>query len=237
MKVSVICAVYNGQQFLGEAIDSVLGQSGFSTAGFGLEMLVVDDGSTDATDEVIASYGGAVRGFRQANRGQPTALNAGIVAAGGDAITFLDCDDLRGPGSLREQAELLVCAPEADIVVGQTQVYMPGPTLAPLDAEQDGTPLRGFVPFGPPRPIPSLANRLFRRRVFEAVGTLNPAERCSADVDFLARCDELGVPAVPSPGVAQLYRRHQGAMTNERAFLQKNFIGVVKRAMDRRHAA
>ena len=86
--ISVIIPTYNYARFLAEAIDSALGQSYAP-----LEIIVVDDGSTDATSEVLAAYGDRIRVLRQKNQGVAMARNAGIAAARGDYLAFLDSDD------------------------------------------------------------------------------------------------------------------------------------------------
>jgi glycosyltransferase involved in cell wall biosynthesis len=87
-KVSVIIITYNRSQLLPVAIDSVLAQTYPS-----IEVIVVDDGSTDDTPEVMLHYAERVRYIRQENRGVPAARNTGIRAATGDFINFLDSDD------------------------------------------------------------------------------------------------------------------------------------------------
>src|SRR4029450_5225599 len=88
-KVSVIIPTYNGAGFIGETIDSVLEQTYQD-----FELIVVDDGSTDETHKVLNSYGDKLKICSQANRGVTAARNAGIQAASGELIAFLDHDDL-----------------------------------------------------------------------------------------------------------------------------------------------
>src|SRR5919201_1733113 len=104
--VSVVIAVYNGARWIAETLDSVLAQS-FPR----FEVIVVDDGSTDATPAVAASYGDRVRYLRQDNGGQPSARNAGIRAARGSYIAFVDADDLWVPTKLQMQVDFLARQP------------------------------------------------------------------------------------------------------------------------------
>lgn len=96
--VSVIIPVYNRAQQVCDAVASVLAQT-FTD----YELIVVDDGSTDDTPEMLACYGDRIRLIRQANRGVSAARNTGIVAARGALIAFLDSDDLWLPHKLRAQ--------------------------------------------------------------------------------------------------------------------------------------
>lgn len=89
-----ICVLnYNYARFLADAIDSALAQDYEH-----IEVVVVDDGSTDESPEIVARYGDRVRGMRKENGGQGSAVNAGFVAARGDIVMFLDADDILVPG-------------------------------------------------------------------------------------------------------------------------------------------
>ncbi len=112
--ISVIIPTYNRAGFLKEAIDSVRGQDYPD-----FELIVVDDGSTDATPDLLEAYGPAIRVVRQANAGVSAARNAGIGRAGGDLIAFLDSDDLWLPGKLATQAAFFAGHPES--VICQTE--------------------------------------------------------------------------------------------------------------------
>ena len=113
-QVSVIIPTYNRAGCLREAVDSVLAQD------FGdVELIVVDDGSTDSTPQLIEGYGQAIRALRQGNRGVSATRNAGIAASRGALIAFLDSDDLWLPGKLdrqvaffNSQADALICQTE-----------------------------------------------------------------------------------------------------------------------------
>ena len=108
--VSCIIPVFNGARFLGEAVDSILAQTYRPC-----EVIVVDDGSTDATGDVIAGYGERVVAVRQPNRGEAAARNAGVRAARGALVAFLDADDLWGPEKLTRQAAKLGEDPRIDL--------------------------------------------------------------------------------------------------------------------------
>jgi glycosyltransferase involved in cell wall biosynthesis len=109
--VSVIVPAYNAERFLGRAMRSALAQTYPH-----LELIVVDDGSTDGTAEVIRSFRDArVRHLSQANRGQGAARNLGIRASTGRYVTFLDADDLYLPQKVERQVEFLTAHPECQI--------------------------------------------------------------------------------------------------------------------------
>jgi len=105
--VSVIIPVYNAGRCIGRAIESVLGQS-YSD----YEIVVVDDGSTDKTAEIVKEYGDKVRYIYQKNAGVAVARNAGIAVAKGRWIAFLDADDEWLPDKLKTQMDLLARNPD-----------------------------------------------------------------------------------------------------------------------------
>lgn len=98
-KVSVLMSVYNGEAYLREAVDSVLSQTERD-----IELVVVNDGSTDATDAIIRSYTDPrIRYLNLPHQGRVPALNAGIAACGGQFVAILDADDICMPDRLEKQ--------------------------------------------------------------------------------------------------------------------------------------
>ena len=99
--VSVIIPAYNAERYLREALDSVMAQT------YGdVEVVVVDDGSTDGTREIVRGYGPAARLIEQANAGPSAARNRGVREAGGELVAFIDSDDLWLPEKLALQVPL-----------------------------------------------------------------------------------------------------------------------------------
>jgi glycosyltransferase involved in cell wall biosynthesis len=112
-KISVVMPAYNAQDFLREAIDSVVGQEGAD-----FEFILVDDGSTDATAEIARSYGEALVYHHRDNGGVAEALNTGIGLARGEYIALMGADDVLKPGSLATRVAALDCYPTAAFVHG-----------------------------------------------------------------------------------------------------------------------
>jgi glycosyltransferase involved in cell wall biosynthesis len=111
--VSVLIDTYNHERFIEQAIESVL-QQDFPAAE--REILVVDDGSTDRTPEIVRRFEPQVRLLRKENGGQASAFNAGIPECKGEIVAFLDGDDWWAPGKLRRVAEVLRSDPEVGLV-------------------------------------------------------------------------------------------------------------------------
>ena len=116
--VSAVIATYNYGQYLGRALDSILAQEGLGEQ-FEVEIIVVDDASTDATPEVVQRYP-QVRYLRLPHRqGASGARNVGIRASTGEYVSFLDADDTWLPCKLRVQVPLLLSNPEVGVVYSQ----------------------------------------------------------------------------------------------------------------------
>jgi len=111
--ISVIIPAYNAAGTLSRALDSVLAQTWPAH-----EIIVVDDGSTDATGEVMKGYAGRVQYVRQENAGPSAARNQGVAMASGEWIAFLDADDWYYPERLAQHAQMIASDPTLDFLVG-----------------------------------------------------------------------------------------------------------------------
>ena len=116
--ISGIVPVYNGERYLRETLDSMLAQTYQP-----LEVIVVDDGSTDGTPKVVAGYGDRVRYIYQENSGPAIARNRGIDAARGEFIAFLDADDLWHPEKLMRQMTRFEARQELELSITYVQNF------------------------------------------------------------------------------------------------------------------
>jgi len=148
--ISVCINNYNYERFLRHAIDSALAEQ--ATSDVEVEVVVVDDGSTDGSLEVIASYGDRIRAVLTPNGGQAAAFNAGFAVARGDAVLFLDADDVLLPG---------VCDALADAFAADPRPVKVQVRMAVIDA--DGIPTGQLIP-GRPHPHGPLDLREHVRR-------------------------------------------------------------------------
>ena len=117
--VSVIIPVYNGERYLADAIDSVLDQT-YSA----LEIIVVDDGSTDNSRRVLEGYGDDIRYFRQDNKGTASARNFGVRNSQGSLLAFLDQDDLWVPDKLQNQVGVMAESNVVQAVFGMVEQFI-----------------------------------------------------------------------------------------------------------------
>ena len=121
-RVSVIMPAYNTAQYIGDAIDSVLNQDYPNK-----ELIIIDDGSTDGTVDIIRRYEPAVTLLTQKNQGSAVARNAGLDAARGDYVAFLDSDDIWLPGKLTAQVTYMEQHPQIGMSYSRWRVWKPGP--------------------------------------------------------------------------------------------------------------
>ena len=211
--VSVVIPVFNGERFLREAVESVLAQQ-YSH----LEIIVVDDGSTDGTASVARSLSETVRYFYQTNQGPAAARNRGIEQAQGSLIAFADADDLWPADKLALQLPYLIKTPAIDIVLGRIQqVMVSGPTQAQEPAFSV-----------------NLGSAVIRRSVFERVGLFDETMRYSEDVDWFMRAREGGATIVTIDAVTLFYRQHEENMTRGKSAAELNVLKALKKSLDRR---
>jgi glycosyltransferase involved in cell wall biosynthesis len=216
-RISVIIPVHNGEEFLAETIQSVLGQNQPS-----LEIIVVDNGSTDGTADVARSFGDRLRHVYQDNSGGPSSpRNKGIGLARGELLIFLDADDLWPKTRLETQLPYMD-DPETEIVLGHTQRFW----------ARKGT--RVYDQFTEPDLAMKLTASLIRRTVFDKVGLFDTTLRFCDDWDWYMRAREMGIRIVIHPEVAIYYRRHDHNLTNQENLANKELIMVLKRSIDRR---
>jgi glycosyltransferase involved in cell wall biosynthesis len=220
--VSVVIPAYNCERFLAAAVETIRRQ-----AHPRIEIIVVDDGSTDGTAAVARALGEGVRCITQPNAGPPAARNRGLELACGDLVGFLDADDLWCEDKLAVQVPRLLADRSIDVVMGKTLILRP-PAIPGGDSLGE--------PTGPPVLLLSLGSSLFRREVFDRVGWFDVNQRMDDDVDWFLRAIEAGARLVPVDHVVQLYRRHEANITNSRQVDQRFFLLAVKKSLDRRRS-
>jgi glycosyltransferase involved in cell wall biosynthesis len=218
--VSVVIPCFNQARFLAAAVDSVRSQRSP-----GLECIVVNDGSTDDTAVVAAALG--VRVVEQANRGLSEARNAGLAAARGDLVVFLDADDELLPDAIERGATALASDPIPAAVVGRCQVMdAAGSPLPAVHADVDRSNLyeewlsRNFVW------TPGAA--MFRRRALEEIGGFPPGLGPAADYAVYLRLARTGLVRLVGDDVVR-YRQHQAGMSRDPALMLRATLAVLRR--------
>jgi glycosyltransferase involved in cell wall biosynthesis len=218
--VSVIIPVYNGEAFLADALASIRQQNYRP-----LEIIVVDDGSTDNTATLARSFGDSVRYVSQPNSGPPAARNRGLRTARGNVIGFLDADDLWCDNKLELQLSRFVGQPKAEIVVGYTQRMQ-------LTCTEDGK--HTFRKWADRTLSMSLGCALFRKSVFDKVGFFDETLRHCDDWDWFMRAKELGISMIVHEEVTRFYRRHGNNITNQIELGNHYMLRMLKQSLNRR---
>ena len=212
--VSVVVAAYDCERYIAATLDSALAQDHEP-----LEVIVVDDGSTDATATIVEGYD--VRLVRRENGGQGAAKNTGIAAAEGDLIAFLDHDDLWAPTKIGRQVEALAAAPAAAGVVVRLEVLLepglPHPEWLPRSRE---------YPWFPP------SSWLVRRSAFETAGRFDE-ESNVPDFDWMLRARDLGLRFAIVPDVLGTYRIHGSNASYRRDAIADDGFIALRRSLDR----
>jgi glycosyltransferase involved in cell wall biosynthesis len=220
--VSVVIPVRDGARYLGEAIDSVRAQTRPPQ-----QIVVVDDGSVDATPEVIASYGSRITAISQPQSGNASASNRGIEAATGELVAFLDADDVWAPDKLALQLEVLEGDSDLDAVFGLVQQF--------LDEDADPALVDKVVIPASPQPGLCKSAMLVRRTALERVGNFDESRSNSDFTDWYLRALEHGLTSsVPDTVVARrrIHGANLGIRESERQWPAT--LDALKAALDRR---
>jgi glycosyltransferase involved in cell wall biosynthesis len=214
--VSVVIPTYNHAEFVVEAVDSVLAQTLVP-----LEIIVVDDGSTDDTQNRLASYADRIQYVFQENRGLSSARNTGIARARAAWIAFLDADDVWAPQKLAMQLRAAAEHPHAMLIgaVGRgDRRFAPPPVEAAVRMFQ----VRDFLstsPFGP-------SSAVIRREVFNEVGTFDESISPVADRDMWLRI-AANYPVVRLEWPCWWYRSTPGQMSRNPQLMFNNLKQLV----------
>lgn len=239
MQIAVIVPTYNRAHLIGATLDSILGQS-YAPA----EVIVVDDGSTDDTEAVLAAYASRVRYLRVSNSGPCKARNIGVAATTAPWVAFCDSDDLWRSDKLRRQVDLCLnargveyCFTNFQFVLGDTWHKETKFDSLPADYWKQPRKEVGsgmfvleqslFLPLLSHQPVfPSTL--LMKRSFFESAGRWNEAlgRNPSEDIEFLFRCivrPPIGVVTEPVVGI----RKHDGNWTLNSYLALSGYVEVL----------
>ena len=210
LRVSVIIPTYNYGNFIADCVNSVFRQSEKH-----IEIIIVDDGSTDSTSDVVKSFSSRVTYVFQENKGLSAARNTGLKYASGDFVQFLDFDDLLGIDAIAAKANFLRQNPGVSVAVSPTHLF------SSLSA--DGKPIingcwplhrrnldihLAYFNIAPPHAF------LIRRTAVERVGYFDESLEGCEDYDYWLRLAALGyVPHYCGEGTAVYYRQHATNMS------------------------
>jgi glycosyltransferase involved in cell wall biosynthesis len=223
--VAVVVPSYNYARFVGRAIRSAVEQTHPP-----VEVVVVDDGSTDGTDEVVRSFGPPVRLLSQANRGVSAARNAGVAATTAPLVAFLDADDAWLPRKLAAQAAMLEDDPGLGLVhCGVERVDEEGNLLSTQREGLAGSVAEDLLLLRDPGIPAGGSGALVPRLVLEAVGGFDERLSTSADWDLCLRiASAFRLGFVPEPLVR--YTLHGANMHNNLAAMEHDVLVAYEKA-------
>jgi glycosyltransferase involved in cell wall biosynthesis len=233
--VSVIVPTYNCAAFLADTLDSVLGQDYAP-----LEVIVVDDGSTDGTRDVLARYAGRIRIFEQSNSGPAAARNLAVSKSKGVYLAFLDGDDLWLPGKLSYQMAYFASHPDVHVVYGEWLVWRPdehgryAPIVMPppdrhieVDDENSGWAYTKLITG---ECILHIIATVIHRSVFDRVGGFDESLRTGSDYDFWVRISRY-YRVTKLRQVVAVYRHHASSVTYTLR-TENNGYRLIRRAIE-----
>lgn len=221
--VSCIVPVFNGERYLSQALDSIFAQSYAN-----LEVIAVNDGSTDASAGILRSYKQQVRCLEQSDKGPAAARNLGANAARGEYLAFLDQDDLWHADKLTRQLARFEARPDVDLCIGYVQMFW-------IEELQEEAVRLQAQPRTRPQPGYTSGALLVRRNVFEKVGGFDSSLWFGDAMEWFLRAAEHGAVMELLPQVLLYHRMHAANLTRRRRVASADeFLGIVKRSLDQR---
>lgn len=223
--VSVIVPVHNGERFVTEALQSILGQDYQP-----LEVIVVDDGSTDRTLEIVGKYAERVIRVSQPQAGPSAARNHGLKLAAGDFVAFLDADDWWPADALCRLIAPLLSDSMLQLVLGYSRRVWTDPAYKAKDAGRFGPYPDFTVRF------PLMGNFIARRSVFAKVGSFDTDLTNGEDTDWFIRVFEAGIPIQHLDEIVHLYRQHENNISRRLSDSEMRLLMVklARRSIHRR---
>ncbi|BAQ63086.1 putative glycosyltransferase [Geminocystis sp. NIES-3708] len=217
--ISVIIPVYNGERFLAEAIKSIIKQNYQP-----LEIIVIDDGSTDKTVNIASRFKDITKYIYQENSGVSRARNTGIKMAKGDLITFLDADDLFPSNSLEKYVDFIKNNIDVDIIQGYTQDQ----SLCQIEDDR-----LLFESERKPHIFFNVGSAIWKRSVFEKIGLFNESMNYGEDVDLWVKVNENRIKKVIIERITLFYRQYKSSINYETARGNMILMKVMKKYLDR----
>jgi glycosyltransferase involved in cell wall biosynthesis len=218
--ISVIVPVFNAEQYLSCALDSILAQDYQPH-----ELIVVDDGSNDATAEIAKSYS-QVHYVHQRNQGPAIARNTGLHHATGKLISFLDADDVWLPGRSSMEINYLAAHPEAGCVLAKFHNFLEPGVAQPAWVTHeilrtDSNPWQ-------------LGTLLAHRWIFDKVGLFDQGFFPATDIEWFVRLVDSGIPFGILPEVVLHRRIHENNVSANNILLPQQRIRILKASIDRK---
>lgn len=218
--ISVVIPVFNGENYIRESLESVLTQT-LKPA----QIIVVDDGSTDRTPDIVAAIDRSIVCLRQSKAGPAAARNLGVEAASGEYLAFIDADDLWLPDKLEKQVDYLSSHPEVDMVFGMTRHFY-SPETDDDFRKQYACP-EEILPGRHPGAM------LLKKETFLHVGPFDGTLKMGEFIEWQARATALKCAAHVLSQVVMLRRIHPSnyGITNKEH--RKDYLSIVRGLLEK----
>lgn len=218
--VSIIMPVYNGEKYVNQALENL-----FKDVYRPIEIITVDDGSSDNTAHIIEKYGN-VQYIYQDHEGVAAARNKGITVSRGEIIAFLDCDDIWQPNRLTSTVSFFRMNPEIGYVLGKEMMFV-----------ESGCDVPSWVKPEWLKEAHDASNTgvlVARKATFDRVGLFNKDMESGEDTEWLLRAREDGIPMARLPEVV-LHRRIHGNNLSGKMFRSRreNLMRIAKESIRR----
>jgi glycosyltransferase involved in cell wall biosynthesis len=223
--ISCIITAWNDELYVGEALESVLIQDYHP-----FEVIVVDDGSTDATSEIVRAFGDRVSYVHQANAGCSAARNTGIRESGGDLIAFLDADDIWLPGKLDRQASEFDLRPELHACFTFAVNFWID------ELREEAERFRGHR-IAKPLPAYGASTMMTRTSIYEDFGWFDPDQDFGQTVEWVLRVKSNGAIVDHIPDVLTRRRIHKSNRSRDQdGKARDDFLHMLKEHLDRQRS-
>lgn len=209
-KISIITPAYNAENYIEDTIKSIRKQNYDN-----IEIIIIDDGSTDATAAVCKTLD--VTLIQQENLGISAARNTGLKVATGELMAFLDADDLWFENTLKTQLELLQKTEDASFALGLSVAVS-----------------KNLTPLTEAHFILSLGAALIKKEVFEKIGTFDENLDFGEDIDLFLRIMEAEFNCTVNTTPFLKFRRHENNTTNNREKTNQFFLKAIRQSLKRR---
>lgn len=210
--VSVVIPVYNAGSYIREAIESILRQTYKP-----IEIIVVDDGSSDDSAEVVRTFDN-IRYVYQDNGGPSKARNVGISQSRGEFIGFHDADDICLPNRFSEQMDVMLSDNKIEVVYSRIQNFLDVNADVPsyLKTKELMKPRMGFI-----------SSALMRKAVFKKVGLFSEDIKIGEDIDWMIRGGDCSICASTIPKVLVQRRLHETNLSSDVAVGHRNLAKIL----------
>lgn len=220
--VSVVMPVFNGRAFLDDTIRSVLGQTYVNH-----ELIVIDDGSTDGSAELLRGYP-EIKVIQQENKGVPVARNRGVSESSGEMICFIDQDDTWAHDKLERQIEAFLTNPELKYCTTRQIFYLAEGAERPnwCQPEWLDKPLAGYAP----------STLMIRRSTFLDFGQFDESLLTGSDTELFFKLKDANVPFRQLDEILVRKRVHGSNHSNMTEALRRDILMTVRRSIQRQRS-